>query len=378
VASGRDLTTGLSELRIFTLIRLVGLGFLLWGIWSEVRPGTSGAHLAAWVLVVSLVPPWIFWTADQASRRRLRIVSFAWMAAAGGALAVSAHLALVFVGLAALGAGGSYELPVVIGVDLVGVAALLVTSAATTLSGSLVTSVIASGLAGTVMGVARRQSRERAAQAVLVAVEHDRAELERARAEVLSERNRLGREMHDILAHTLGALAISLEALDAQLDGSEAPAFVREGVQRTRAMATDGLAEARRAVRALRDDAEPLETQVRKLCDLRGAHLAVRGTPRSLPPESTLALYRVAQESLTNAAKHAPGAIPTVSIDFDDDAAVALTVTNGAPARPPGPLAETGSGYGLDGIRERLRLLGGEVAAGPREDGWLVEARLPL
>jgi DNA-binding NarL/FixJ family response regulator/two-component sensor histidine kinase len=201
-------------------------------------------------------------------------------------------------------------------------------------------------------------------------MEHERAEVEHERAAVLAERNRLAREVHDVLAHTLGALSIQLEALDAQLDAlPEVPRTLSEGVQRTKSLAADGLVEARRAVRALRDDAPPLVDQVVRLCELRGAQLVVLGGPRPLAAEATLALYRAAQEALTNAAKHAPGAPVILRLSFEE-ATVSLAVENGAGEHPLGELAGSGDGYGIDGIRERVRLLGGEVAAGPVGQGW--------
>jgi DNA-binding NarL/FixJ family response regulator len=166
-------------------------------------------------------------------------------------------------------------------------------------------------------------------------MEHERAEVEHERAAVLAERNRLAREVHDVLAHTLGALSIQLEALDAQLDAlPEVPRTLSEGVQRTKSLAADGLVEARRAVRALRDDAPPLVDQVVRLCELRGAQLVVLGGPSF------------------------------------EEATVSLAVENGAGEHPLGELAGSGDGYGIDGIRERVRLLGGEVAAGPVGQGW--------
>ena len=80
----------------------------------------------------------------------------------------------------------------------------------------------------------------------------------------------------------------------------------------------------------------------------------------------TVALYRVAQESLTNVAKHAPGAAVWVRLEFTSGM-VALRVANGRGPTGPGPLSSSGAGYGLDGIRERVRLLSGEVLAGPDE-----------
>ena len=127
----------------------------------------------------------------------------------------------------------------------------------------------------------------------------------------------------------------------------------------------------------MRADAEPLAAQVRKLCHLRGAELVVEGQEREVSPEAALAMFRVVQEALTNAAKHAPGAPLRVTLSFAADA-VQVDVGNGPAAAEAGALAGTGSGYGLDGIRERMRLVGGRVEAGPDGGGWLVEARLPL
>ncbi len=217
-----------------------------------------------------------------------------------------------------------------------------------------------------------------ATQALRVSIEHERAELAAARADVLAERNRLAREVHDVLAHTLGALSVQLEALSAraQTEASAATPDLRRGLAHAKALASDGLGEARRAVAALRDDAVALDVQVQTLCAATGSALEVLGSPVPLAPETTLALYRVAQESLTNAAKHAPEAPTGVRLEFGADA-VTLTVDNGPAPLGPGPLSDSGGGFGLDGIRERVRLLGGEVSAGPDGGGWRVAARVP-
>lgn len=375
MAAGPEPVRGTTS-SILTLFRLAALGILVWGISTQVRPKTTGAHLATWVLVGALVPAWFFWSTGRGPKRA-QAVAFVWLGAAGGATAVFAPLALAFVGSAALGAAMALELPVALGTAVVGPAVLGVVALVEGSSVTLVLGGVAASLAGLVLGVGRRQNAERAAQAALVAVEHERAEVEHERAEVLAERNRLAREVHDILAHTLGALSVQLEALDAQLGSlPEAPGFLRQGLQRTKSLAADGLVEARRAVRALRDDAPPLGDQLVKLCELRGAELVVSGAPRDLPPEATLALYRAAQESLTNAAKHAPGAPVVLRLCFDASS-VSLAVEN-EPGIAPSELAHTGGGYGIDGIRERVRLLGGDVAAGPSGQGWRVEARLPV
>jgi signal transduction histidine kinase len=98
-----------------------------------------------------------------------------------------------------------------------------------------------------------------------------------------------------------------------------------------------------------------------------------------LAPDVSLALYRVAQEALTNVAKHAPGATAEIDLDFAEGQ-VRLAVRNGPGCRRANgsaPLAASGAGYGLQGIRERVMLLGGRVQAGPADDGWGVEAEVP-
>lgn len=358
-------------------VRIGGLALLLWAVFSEAGRGTSGEHLALWLLAASLVPAWLLWTGFRREPGRLQLLAFVWLAAAGGAVAGLVPIGLAYIGTAALGAAAACELPTAAVIAACGPAATLATVAVDGRAPSLVLAAVAVALTGLVLGVGRRQHVERAQQAVLVAVEHDRAEVERGRAAVLAERNRLAREVHDVLAHTLGALTVQLEALDAQLEGSDGPASaVRDGVRRTRSLAVEGLAEARRAVQALRDDLVPLGTQLEGLCQLHGATLDLAGAARTLSPEVTLALYRVAQEALTNAAKHAPGAPVTVRLGYEPGT-VRLAVANGPGRGTPGELARTGGGFGLDGIRERLQLLGGAVTAGPADGGWLVEARVP-
>jgi len=104
------------------------------------------------------------------------------------------------------------------------------------------------------------------------------------------------------------------------------------------------------------------------------------GVPRPLPPDATLALLRTAQEALVNAAKHAAGQSVAVHLGYGDHD-VRLTVVNDladpGPRPGPGPGPGTG-GYGLTGMQERLRLLNGVLAAGPRGGQWAVIAEIPL
>lgn len=350
--------------------RLVGLLLIGWGVFSELPPGLAGRHLVGVLLFLAAVPPWLDWTLGRRSPARLT-ADFVLLGLAGGALAARAPVALSLVGTAALGAAATFPLRRAFAIGALGPLSLGIVAAFTAGPAGLIAGGAAVALAGLVIGVGRQQATERATQAAAVALEHERAEVAAERAAVLAERNRLARDIHDVLAHTLSAIAIQLEALDAQLsDGA-----VRNAVRTTRALSLDGLAEARHAVTALRGEVAPLPAQLERLANTMPARLVVTGDVRPLGGDETLALYRVAQEALTNATKHAPGAAVTIELSYDERAVV-LGVENAAPNASARPLAGSGGGYGLGGISERIGLLGGALHAGPSASGWRVEARL--
>jgi signal transduction histidine kinase len=139
-------------------------------------------------------------------------------------------------------------------------------------------------------------------------------------------------------------------------------------------------------VQALRADTLPLNEELALVTDTHAQryHVPVSydtgGVPAALPPDATLALLRIAQEALVNAAKHAAGQAVAVRLDYGD-ADVRLTVRN---ELPPGAdvgrlaaLSTVNGGYGLTGMHERLRLLNGTLEAGPRDNQWIVTAELP-
>ena len=287
------------------VVRLAGLGVLLWAIAAEVSPGLSGRHLIAWLLAATVVPAWAAWSTAARDSLTRRLVAFCWLGAAGGVLAMLAPVALAIVGTAALGAAASLELPVALGIAAIAPVTSAVVGLGTGRPASLIIGSAAASLAGLVIGVGRRERARQAEQAMRITVERERAELEHARADVLAERNRLAREVHDVLAHTLGALVIQLDALAATVEASTPEAStpgagpwpdVSDGLRRIRSLAADGLAEARSAVRALRDDAPPLPDQLRRLCDTRArrsrspARSAASGRRRrmrcTVPPRS--------------------------------------------------------------------------------------------
>lgn len=222
------------------------------------------------------------------------------------------------------------------------------------------------------LGLVRRQRDEQARQLALLADE-------RAHSATLAERARLAREVHDVLAHSLSALSVQLETAAALLERDRA-ADAAVLVDRAGRLARDGLTETRRAVSALRGDPAPLPDLVAELTagyrrDLDApATFTVEGEARPLAAEPGLALFRSAQEALSNVRKHAPGSAVTVRLAYSPGE-VRLTVRDdGAHERP---LAGLSPGYGLAGIRERAEIADGTAEAGPSGDGWQVDVRIP-
>nr|WP_233533821.1 histidine kinase [Kitasatospora sp. SolWspMP-SS2h] len=241
---------------------------------------------------------------------------------------------------------------------------------------SLLVMLAVSGGIGLLGYLLRLDGQARSAQRALLAQERA-AQAARAESAALAERARIAREIHDVLAHSLSAQLVHLEAARLMLDAGADRAEVRERVVAARRMAQDGLTETRQALSALRGEFTPVAEFVAELAAQSGAGLTVDGVPRPLPAEAGLAVRRVAQEALTNARKHAPGGRVDVRLGYLDGA-VELRVRNSAAPRGAHPvLGDSGSGYGLLGMRERAELLGGELLAGPEEGGWRVLLRVP-
>jgi signal transduction histidine kinase len=290
--------------------------------------------------------------------------------------AVGTAILLIFVGL---DAGASLD----IGPGAVVTGMAVVTTAIATLASGQATDNVSLGsvvVIGFLAAAGRKQYMLRADQAELRLVDAERAQEEHARAAGLAERANAAREIHDILAHSLGALVLQLDALDSVLTtGTPDHERAIEILARARALAVEGLNEARQAVGTLRTDAPPLVDALRQLVETTGsANLEITGTPRPTSAELSVALRRTAQEALTNASKHAPGAAPTVQLAFTP-AVLVLTVTDtGCPEGiAPSALADTGGGYGIEGLRERAELIGGTLEAGPLGPGWQVRLSVP-
>ncbi len=225
------------------------------------------------------------------------------------------------------------------------------------------------------VGRYRRAYRTQTEQAEVLLAETRRAQFEAERAAALDERSRIAREIHDVLAHSLGALGIQLQAAEAMLSERHDIDRALGSLARARRLVDEGLTETRRAVRALRTDAPPLPDALAALVDDRPGALTVSGEPYALGPAAGLALLRVAQEAVTNAAKHADGNPPTIALEYTDTG-VELRVENALPDAIAVEQPDAAGGYGLAGMHERLRLIDGELHAGPVGDRWVVQARV--
>ena len=379
--------------RAQVLLRLAGLAAVWYGL-AVLPPGLSASGLglavaisgglasAGWLVMIN--PP-----------RRYPAVLIA-------VLAVQVISGAVLAGITQSGPGvvlpavGVFDAVVLltpaVAVTVTGAGIVALTAAALLVGGPALPAVAGYTFAlaaALLLGLNRRQYMARVEQADLLLAQAERARREQARAAALEERTRIARDIHDVLAHSLGALAVQLDVTEALLDDGTDTALVRTHVAQARRLAVDGLTEARRAVTALREDAPPLPVLLDGLIvqyradSGAAARLHVTGTPRLMPPDAAQAAYRTAQEAISNTRKHAPHAALTLNLDYRDDA-TQLTVTDTPPTttttrvpEPAGPLAGTGGGYGLTGLRERAELLGGTLHAGPDGDAWTVHLTLP-
>ncbi len=237
-----------------------------------------------------------------------------------------------------------------------------------------------------ILGRNLRTHQVQAEQSAALLAKADQLREEQAKVAALDERARIAREIHDVLAHSLGALGLHIQAAQAVLTRQHDEAQAVELLGQARRLAADGLNETRRAVHALRGETRPLPDGLAELsADHQRRHGArvsfeVSGKPRPLPPEAGLALTRTAQEALVNAAKHAPHQPVGIHLDYAG-AHTSLAVTShlGEDALGDhGPeLATVNGGYGLAGMHERLLLVKGTLSAGQNGSDWVVTAKVP-
>ena len=335
-------------------------------------------------------------TLTLAIRRGFTERGYAWqgavvmvMGASGVALA-----ALQPRGATGLAAGASVwmsvaRLPLPLGVALAaGVTVALDFTAA--LSGSSSAAVLAATLLCALLGLVAyfmQQARAGQDRTELLLAQLEDAREEQLQAAAIAERGRIATELHDVLAHSLSGAAIQLQGARMLAEREQASTQIRAAIDRAGELVKDGLANARQAVGALRGEELPSVTQLESLIktfrdDMHvDVTLRIEGSARTLPAEASLALYRGAQEALTNVARYAPGATANVVLRYDSDRttlSVEDRIPTPASVRPSGSeLKGVGGGRGLAGMRERLQRAGGSMRAGPIDSGWRVELDVP-
>jgi signal transduction histidine kinase len=375
------------------------LGLVVVGLLTFLGPpterGGAAAQFASFALVCAGTGLWA-WT-------DLRVRSaFARLRALGGALGLVTVAACVgasaggtdgliaFAMIAMLAAAETLPLAATLTIGALGVLAIEIGGVVFDQGAGLLLGYPLLLAVGALTGRNRAALRTQAEQARALLAQEKLLRAEQRRADVLDERSRIAREIHDVLAHSLGALGIQLQTVKALLNAQNDLERALGALTHAQRMASEGLTETRRAVHALRTDTLPVHEEIARA----GAELAERhsvtvrcetsGTPRPLTPEVTVALLRIAQEALVNAVKHAPGHEIETHLDYRPGS-VRLTVINplkaprqhGPAAALPADLHTLDTGYGLTGMHERLRLLRGTLAVGIRGDRWVVQAELP-
>jgi signal transduction histidine kinase len=378
--------------RVIDLIRAAGLVVVIITVSvARPRPGIEAPRNLAVAVTLGLsAAAWIVWMLAE-NRPRMNLASLAVMGAVGGVLAgLSPNSPGVAIGCAAcFSAGVRLRTEVSLAVMAETVAAFLI---AALLTGAPTGAVL--GFPFAFAGVwsvslTRREYLVRAQQAEHMLAETRRALQAETHAAALAERARIARDIHDVLAHSLAAVSVNLQAAEGLLAADSLPADnpelakAVECIDRAGTLTREGLAAARRAILALRDDAAPLPDQLSSLAGQYRAvgdvavDFTVTGEPRSLSEQASLVAYRTAQEALTNARKHAPGQPVTLSLGFEAGQITVAVANPLPPAGQEGPLAAAGAGAGLTGLRERAALAGGTLEAGPAGRTWRVCLKIP-
>lgn len=372
---GRGLVVLGISLVVYTLVRLThSPGLPLFVLVA------MAMSLAAWVALVFL---------RRATRPALALLA---VMVAGGAISGASTnglgIAAAAVGVLWLARDPEVPLPIAVGYA---VGALLLVPLGLLIAPMSLVAVL-SMEAGIVVaflgGQGRRQARIAEAQSRELLEGRVAMREEQARIDLLASRQQIAHDIHDVLAHSLGGLVIQLDAVDALLESGDTAA-ARGRVADARALAADGLGDARRAVAALREsgdevrpvvDASVLIVAIEALLDahraLGGAvEFVENGERRSLGGPLELALRRALQEGLTNARRHAPGEPVTASLAWSARG-VSLVVSNPVSAESSESAEFIGGGNGLAGMRARFaQLAGGSATAGREGDRFEIRVQ---
>ena len=337
-----------SVARLVDIIRGFGLVAVVISVTlADPGPGTPGPRGVTIVVTLALSSAaWIAWlvSGNTGQRRVLSLASLVVMAGAGGVLAgLTPSSPAIAVGCAAaFSAGVRMNTGASLGIVAETVAAFMIAALLTNEPTGVVLGFPFAFAGLWSVAMTRREYLVRAEQAERTLAETRRAREAETHAAALAERARIARDIHDVLAHSLAAVSVNLQAAGGLLTAESLPADnpelakAIECVERAGTLTREGLATARRAILALRDDAAPLPDQLASLAAQYQAtgdatiQLTVTGEPRPLAGQAALVAYRTAQEGLTNARKHAPGQPVRLTLAFAPSQ-LAVTVENPLP-----------------------------------------------
>ncbi|MEU6356423.1 histidine kinase [Streptomyces sp. NPDC047072] len=354
------------------VVRALVLGMLLWGAFNGSRVRGWGAVGAVVGILAAAGVGWVLFRTTFAHRLwpSLALYGVLLAMAAGAQAADFGVVALVLWCGCAVTALERLPLAAALPVTVVALALY----AAVDDDVWLTTAATTAGLA--LAGYVLRLDAEARGNAQRLLTQERAARAAEAESAALAERARIAREIHDVLAHSLSAQLVHLEAARLLIERGAGRDQILERVVAARGMARDGLAETRQALSALRGELTPLEDFLGQLLGTAaGAETTISGERRPLSAEASQAVRRVAQEALTNVRKHAPGAKVRVWLDYGEDRVTLVVRDSGG---SPGELTATGGGYGLLGMRERAELLGGSLDAGPDDEGFVVTLKVPV
>src|SRR5450755_2318159 len=357
---------------------------VLGGANSDPAPGPHGKALAVTLALCVFAVTLAVAIRDSFPERSvgLQAAVIAAMGAAGVAIAglqingatdVAAAVA-VFMAITRLPFNGGVAVGGAVTVALGAVTAIVGSSSSAVAAGTLVTILLG------IVAQFLKQSRESQDRTEILLAQLEDARDEQARAAAIAERGRIASELHDVLAHSLSGAAIQLQGARKLAEREYAVPPLRDAIDRASELVKSGLVNARQAVGALRGDMLPTVSELPALIDSYKADmnldvtLRIEGQERTLSADSSLALYRGAQEALTNVARYAPSACTTVTMRYGNHR-TKLSVDNGLSATP--PRHGMGGGRGLEGLRDRVERAGGTMSAGPTTEGWRLEIEVP-
>ncbi|MFC1419852.1 sensor histidine kinase [Streptacidiphilus cavernicola] len=360
---------------IVMVVRYVGLSFAVWSGFVQSHLHGAAMWATAAETAVGMAAFWVFLHTVQRKRIGLSLGCLAVVLVQALVTTLNGAPLIGIIFVCGIAMGTVQRLPLVVAVPTTALATILFLLAVPRSTSWLSDVLVIFGLG--ILGYVGRLDWEARGSTQRLLQQERAARAAEAETAALAERARIAREIHDVLAHSLSAQLVHLEAARLMLDAGADRAELRERIVAARRMAQDGLAETRQALSALRGDFAPVGDYLKELVEqLPEATLAVQGLPRPLAAETGVAVRRTAQEALTNVRKHAPGAPCALRLSYLDDT-VELEVLSGLTERPASELATAGSGLGLRGMRERAELLGGSLVAGPDPDGFRVLLTVP-